>query len=155
MLIKVWQIFSDQPDLPCLAVERAQSYESTTTLGGTTMKRAIAYLAAAAVAVSVPMTANAANDGKNRRVTVENLSSQSIYYLYASPQTSSDWEEDLLGSGTIPSGSSKVANIDNGTNECIYDLKVKLADGKEYIQWKVNVCAVSTWTVGDSGNSIR
>ena len=151
----VWQIFSHQPYSPRLAANRAQAYESSTTLGGTKMKRAIAFLAAAAVAVSVPMTAYAANDGKNRRITVENLSSQSIYYLYASPQTSSDWEEDLLGSGTIPSGSNKVANIDNGTNECIYDLKVKMADGKEYIQWKVNVCAVSTWTVGDSGNSIR
>ena len=151
----VWQIFSHQPYSPRLAANPAQAYESSTTLGGTKMKRAIAYLAAAAVAVSVPMTAYAANDGKNRRITVENLSSQSIYYLYASPQTSSDWEEDLLGSGTIPSGSNKVANIDNGTDECIYDLKVKMADGKEYIQWKVNVCAVSTWTIGDSGNSIR
>ena len=119
------------------------------------MNKALAFIAAATVAVSVPVSSFAATDGKNRRVTVENLSSQSIYYLYASPQTSSDWEEDLLGSGMIPSGSSKVANIDNGTNECIYDLKVRMADGKEYIQWKVNVCAVSTWTIGDSGNSIR
>lgn len=119
------------------------------------MIKVLTYLTAATVAIAVPASAYAANDGKNRRVTVENLSSQSIYYLYASPQSSGDWEEDLLGSGTIPSGSSKVANIDNGTNECIYDLKVKMADGKEYVQWKVNVCAVSTWTVGDSGNSIR
>jgi hypothetical protein len=124
-------------------------------LGVIIMNKAFAMLAATAVAISVPVTAFAATDGKNRRVTVENLSSQSIYYLYASPQSSSDWEEDLLGSGTIPAGESKVANIDNGTNECIYDLKVKMADGKEYIQWKVNVCAVSTWTIGDSGNSIR
>lgn len=112
-------------------------------------------LAAAAVASSIPSAAWAANDGRNRQVTVENISSQSIYYLYASPQTSGDWEEDLLGSGAIPAGSSKVANIDNGTNECIYDLKVKFADGREVIQWKANVCAVSTWTIGDSGNSIR
>ena len=119
------------------------------------MKRAFAVLAAVAVASSIPSAAWAANDGKNRRVTVENLSSQSIYYLYASPQSSGDWEEDLLGSGTIPAGSSKVANIDNGTNECIYDLKVVMADGKEYIQRRVNVCAVSRWVVGESGNSIQ
>jgi len=119
------------------------------------MTRAYAVLAAASVAIGLTSAAWAATDGKNRRVTVENLSSQSIYYLYASPQTSGDWEEDLLGSGTIPAGTSRVANVDNGTNECIYDLKVRMADGKEYIQWKVNVCAVSTWTVGDSGNSIR
>jgi hypothetical protein len=139
--------------VPCEAVPIGVLF--ALNLGAFTMNKAFTMLAAAAVAVSIPVTAYAANDGKNRRVTVENLSSQSIYYLYASPQTSSDWEEDLLGSGTIPSGSSKVANIDNGTNECIYDLKVKMADGKEYIQWKVNVCAVSTWTIGDSGNSIR
>ena len=119
------------------------------------MNKTFAILAAVAVAGSIPTSAWAANDGRNRRVTVENLSSQSIYYLYASPQTSNDWEEDLLGEGTIPAGTSKVANIDNGTNECVYDLKVKMADGREFIQWKVNVCAVSTWTVGDSGNSIR
>ena len=119
------------------------------------MKTAFVVFAAAAVASSIPSVAWAANDGRNRQVTVENVANQSIYYLYASPATSTTWEEDLLGSGTIPSGQSKVANIDNGTNECIYDLKVKFADGREAIQWKVNVCAVSTWSVGDSGNSIR
>jgi hypothetical protein len=119
------------------------------------MKRAFAVMAAVVVASSVPNAAWAADDGKNRRVTVENLSSQSIYYLYASPISAKTWEEDLLGSGTVPSGTSKVANIDNGTNECQYDLKVVLADGKEYVQRNINVCAVSTWTVGDSGNSIR
>ena len=119
------------------------------------MNRAFALLAAAAVASSIPSAAWAANDGKNRRVTVENVASQSIYYLYASPATSTTWEEDLLGSGTIPSGESKVANIDNGTNECVYDLKVVMADGKEVIQRRVNVCAVSRWVIGESSDSIQ
>ena len=119
------------------------------------MNKAFAVFAAVAVASSIPSAAWAANDGKNRRVTVENLSSQSIYYLYASPVTATTWEEDLLGSGTIPAGSTKVANIDNGSNECYYDLKVVMADGKEYIQRRVNVCAVSRWVIGESGNSIQ
>src|SRR5687767_9983042 len=119
------------------------------------MNRTFAMLAATAVAISVPSASWAANDGKNRRVTVENVASQSIYYLYASPATSTTWEEDLLGSGTIPAGDSKVANIDNGTNECIYDLKVVMADGKEHIQRRINVCAVSTWVIGESSNSVQ
>ena len=119
------------------------------------MKRAFAVFAAVAVASSIPSAAWAADDGKNRRVTIENLSSQSIYYLYASPISAKTWEEDLLGSGTIPAGESKVANIDNGTNECYYDLKVVMADGKEYVQRRVNVCAVSRWVIGESGNSIQ
>ena len=119
------------------------------------MKNAFALMTAAAVAVSVPVAAFAATDGKNRRVTVENVANQSIYYLYASPATMTTWEEDLLGSGTIPAGQSKVANIDNGTNECVYDLKVVMADGKEHIQRRVNVCNASRWVVGESGNSIQ
>ena len=119
------------------------------------MNKVFALLAATAVAVSIPSASFAATDGKNRRVTVDNVSNQSIYYLYASPATSSTWEEDLLGSGTIPAGTTKVANIDNGTNECYYDLKVVMADGKEHIQRRINVCAVSRWVVGESGNSIQ
>lgn len=119
------------------------------------MNKVFAMLAATAVAVSIPSASWAATDGKNRRVTVDNVANQSIYYLYASPATSTTWEEDLLGSGTIPAGTTKVANIDNGTNECYYDLKVVMADGKEYIQRRVNVCAVSRWVVGESGDSIQ
>src|SRR5688572_19956059 len=119
------------------------------------MNKVFTMFAATAVAISIPSASWAATDGKNRRVTVDNVANQSIYYLYASPATSTTWEEDLLGSGTIPSGSSKVANIDNGTNECVYDLKVVMADGREHIQRRVNVCTVSRWVIGESGNSVQ
>ena len=120
------------------------------------MKRAFAvFAAAAAMASSVPGVAWAATDGKDRRVTVENVANQAIYYLYASPATSTTWEEDLLGSATIPSGESLVADVDNGTNECYYDLKVVMADGKEHIQRRVNVCAVSRWVIGESSDSVQ
>ena len=107
------------------------------------------------MAGSVPGAAWAATDGKNRNVTVENVANQSIYYFHASPATSTTWEEDLLGSGTIPSGESKAFNIDNGTNECFYDLKAVMADGKEVIQRRVNVCTASKWVVGESSDSIQ
>ena len=119
------------------------------------MKKAFALVAAFAAVTSLSTSAWASNDGKNRKVTVENISSQSIYNLYASPVTSTTWEEDLLGDGTIPAGQSKIANIDNGTNECNYDLKVVLANGREQIRRGVNVCAVSKWVIGESGNSLQ
>ena len=117
------------------------------------MKKLLA-LAAAAALVSVSGAADAASDGKNRVVTVENISSQSLNYLYASPITSKTWEEDLLGDRTLSRGQSIEANIDNGTNECQYDLRAVMADGKEVIRRNINVCAVSKWTIGDSGDSI-
>jgi hypothetical protein len=118
------------------------------------MKKIVS-LAAAAAMLAFASPAAAAPDGKNRKVTVENLSDQTLRELYASPITSTTWEEDLLGQGTIPAGGSKIANIDNGTTECYYDLKAVMANGKEVVQRKINVCAVSKWVIGDSGNSIQ
>jgi len=118
------------------------------------MKKLFA-LAAAAALVSVSGAAVAADDGQNRVVKVENISNQTLNYLYASPITSKTWEEDLLGTDRVLSrGESIEANIDNGTNECQYDLKAVMADGKEVIRRNINVCAISKWTIGDSGDSI-
>ena len=117
------------------------------------MKKLLALATAAALA-SVSTAAGAATDGKNRVVVVENYSSQSLNYLYASPITSKTWEEDLLGDRVLSRGESIDANIDNGTNECQYDLRAVMADGREVIRRNINVCAVSKWTIGDSGDSI-
>ncbi|MFL6856615.1 MAG: hypothetical protein ACJ8EB_01760 [Allosphingosinicella sp.] len=111
--------------------------------------------AAAALALSFAGSAQAAPDGKNRKVTVVNVSTQTVRELYASPITATTWEEDLLGQRTLTAGQSISANIDNGTTECYYDLKAVLADGKALEQRKVNVCAASKWVIGDSGNSIQ
>ncbi len=110
---------------------------------------------AAAALIAIAGAANAAPDGKNRKVTVENLSSQTVRELYASPITAKTWEEDLLGQRTLTPGQSISANIDNGTNECYYDLKAVLANGKAFEQRKINVCAASKWVIGDSGNSVQ
>ena len=93
------------------------------------MGKAFALLAAAAAgAVAGPASA-ASTDGKNRKVVVQNVSSQAIYNLYASPVTAKTWEEDLLGQGTLAGrAAADQANIDNGTNECMYDLKVVMAE---------------------------
>jgi hypothetical protein len=117
--------------------------------------KTLALAAVAAALVSVSGTAIAAPDGKNRKVTVQNLSSQTVRELYASPITSTIWEEDLLGQRTLTAGQSISANIDNGTTECYYDLKAVLANGKAVEQRKVNVCAANKWVIGDSGNSVQ
>lgn len=112
-------------------------------------------IAAVAAALIASGSATAAPDGKNRKVTVQNVSSQTVRELYASPITATTWEEDLLGQRTLTAGQSISANIDNGTTECYYDLKAVLANGKAIEQRKVNVCAASKWVIGDSGNSIQ
>lgn len=117
--------------------------------------KAFALAAVGAALISVSGIATAAPDGKNRKVTVQNVSSQTVRELYASPITAKTWEEDLLGQRTLTAGQTISANIDNGTTECYYDLKAVLANGKAVEQRKVNVCAASKWVIGDSGNSIQ
>jgi hypothetical protein len=119
------------------------------------MGKAFAYLAAAAALASLAGTASAAStDGKNRKVLVTNIS-QTVNNLYASPITAKTWEEDLLGQRTLGAGQSISANIDNGTNECYFDLKVVMASGKAFEHRNVNVCAASKWVIGESGESIQ
>jgi hypothetical protein len=114
-----------------------------------------AMLLAAAAALGVSTAAGAAPDGKNRKVVVQNVGTSTVRELYASPITATTWEEDLLGQKTLASGQSISANIDNGTDECYYDLKAVLANGKAWEHRKVNVCAASKWVLGDAGESLQ
>jgi hypothetical protein len=95
------------------------------------------------------------SDNQNRQVMIVNSSSQSVREFYASPVTSDNWEEDMLGSGVLGPGESISANIDNGTGQCSFDLKAVMMDDTEHIQNGVNVCAVSRWTISDSGNYVE
>lgn len=119
------------------------------------MKRIVTVLAAMALALGAATSAFAADDGKNRRIVIENLSTTTINYLYASPVTSDDWEEDLLGDEVISSGASRGAVIDNGTNECNYDMKIVMSDGKEFIHRGVDVCSISWWIIGEVGDTMH
>lgn len=119
------------------------------------MTRAVSLLLTAAAVVLIAGPAAAAPDGKNRKVTVQNLSASTLRELYASPITATTWEEDLLGQRTLTSGQSISANIDNGTTECYYDLKAVLANGKVWEHRKVNVCAASKWIIADAGESLQ
>jgi hypothetical protein len=119
------------------------------------MRRLLAALAMAVALMSVSSVAAASNDGKDRHVTIQNASTQAINNFYASPVTSTTWEEDLLGDRTIPPGQNTVANIDNGTNECNYDLMAVMANGRQVIRRAVNICTVRRWVVSDSGDSVQ
>ncbi len=119
------------------------------------MKRFATLLVTMALALGAASSVVAADDGKNRRVVIENLSTDAVNYLYASPVTSDDWEEDLLGDEVIASGASRGAVIDNGTNECNYDMKIVMSDGKEFIHRGVDVCSVSWWIIGEVGDTMH
>jgi hypothetical protein len=119
------------------------------------MGKAFALVMVAAALTLWSSAALASDDGKNRKVVVQNISSQTVRELYASPVTSTTWEEDLLEDRTLAPGASVSANIDNGTDECTYDLKVVLANGVERVRRGVDICAISNWAIGDTGDTLQ
>ncbi|MHA6297231.1 hypothetical protein [Devosia sp. CAU 1758] len=119
------------------------SFELIPPLGGTsplgeTMKKIVAGLAFALALVGV-VDASALD----RRVKINNVSSYDIYEFYASNTGADTWQEDILGNDILPSGSSVMINIDDGSGYCKYDFKAVFEDGDEAISADNNVCELT------------
>ena len=95
------------------------------------------------LAVLFSGTASMAYDGYNREVRIHNDSSYDIFYFYGSRTTTSDWEEDILGSDILPAGTSILIDFDDGTGECNFDFKAVFEDGDEAYGWDQDVCSIS------------
>lgn len=85
------------------------------------------------------MTVSAGAFAQQMYVRVTNNTGFDIHYLYLSPASSTDWEEDMLGEEEIlRNGQSKRINI-NGYKSPKFDLKAVDADGDSYLRMGVNV----------------
>jgi hypothetical protein len=90
------------------------------------------------------------NAQENRRVRIVNQSSSTIRYFYASNVDRHGWEEDILGPmRVIAPGYYVNVNIDDGSGHCLYDLRAVLADNRQAVRYRFNVCTNSSWTVTD------
>jgi hypothetical protein len=85
----------------------------------------------------------------DRRVQINNVSSYDIVEFYASNTGTQDWQEDILGENILPSGSSAMVNIDDGTGYCKFDFLAVFDDGDEAISADNNVCELSEFDFTD------
>jgi hypothetical protein len=108
------------------------------------MKAFSAVLALAILAIGVVDAA-----ALDRRVRINNKSSYDIIEFYASNTGSRSWEEDILGRDILPSGSSVVINIDDGSGYCKYDFLAVFEDGDEVISNDNNVCELTDFNFTD------
>ena len=108
------------------------------------MKAFSAALALAILAIGVVDAA-----ALDRRVRINNRSSYDIIEFYASNTGSRSWEEDILGRNILPSGSSVVINIDDGSGYCKYDFMAVFEDGDEVVSNDNNVCELSDFNFTD------
>lgn len=82
--------------------------------------------------------------------TLINSTSRVLEEFYASPPSTDDWEEDILGSDVLNPGESIEITIDDGREDCTYDFKGVLGPGNgvgagALIQSEVSVCDGSTY----------
>ena len=84
-----------------------------------------------------------------RKVQINNRTSYTIVEFYASNTGTSDWQEDILGTDVLPSGSTVSINIDDGSGYCKYDFLAVFEDGDQLTKYDQNVCELSTFTYTD------
>jgi hypothetical protein len=118
-------------------------------------RTAFAFAALAAATVATPSAAQRSADGLDRRVQIENRTSQAILYVRGSPTSDPSFGPDRIPDRVVGSGRSTVVDFDSGTRDCLYDLRVTLADGSNVDRMNVNVCRVVRWTIGNRSNQLR
>ncbi len=110
------------------------------------MKQVFLKVSSASVGLLLAVLSASPSLALDRRVNIVNNTGYTIQEFYASSVGSKSWEEDILGRSTLPSGSSIVINIDDGTGYCKYDFKAVFEDGDVVEKGGVNVCEIGTFT---------
>jgi hypothetical protein len=95
------------------------------------------------------LAVSASADSYNRHVRINNHTSQAIWEIHGSNVNNSNYGPDRLGNRTVPAGQSIDIDFDDGSNQCMFDLKVILHDHQEIVRRRVNVCEIETWTLED------
>lgn len=83
---------------------------------------------------------------EDRKVDIVNKTGYTMTSFFASNVDQESWEEDMLQGDTLKNGETLEADIDDGTDACIYDFKAIFSDGDSVIERKINVCEVGTFT---------
>jgi hypothetical protein len=71
-------------------------------------------------------------------VDVTNRTGFTIMYMYVSPGSSKNWEEDVLGSQVLPVGETRRVTL-RGYTSPIFDIRLVDSDGDSYTYWNVDV----------------
>jgi hypothetical protein len=111
------------------------------------MLRNILGVAAIGFSLAGCVTSTTTYSSANRNVSIVNASGMTITNFYGSNAGSSSWEEDILGTSTLSSGSAVNINFNDGSGYCDFDFKVVFADGSVGIENGIDVCTISTYTI--------
>ena len=101
------------------------------------MKLALALATVAVLATTSLATA------LDRRVQIYNDTEFTIVEFYASNKGTTDWQEDILGSGVLAPGGSVMVNIDDGSGYCKFDFLAVFEDQDQVVSGDNNICELA------------
>jgi hypothetical protein len=97
--------------------------------------------------VAMIVTANAVARSGKQDFVLQNSTGVEIHELYVSPTAADDWEEDILGVDTLPTGESVKVTFDDREKNSKWDLKVVDSKGNS-IEWReLNLIEISKVTL--------
>jgi len=100
---------------------------------------------AAAVLAGSAMTAAA----YDRHVTIHNNTGMTLYRFYSTNSGASRWGNDVMGTSTLPNGSSMRLNFDNSKGYCNFDFRAVFEDGTVLQRANVDVCDIGDYYYTD------
>lgn len=111
----------------CLALLLIAACGSSTNTNTTTNTRAATSPAAAATPT--------ANPGAAQDFTLVNKTGVEIDKLFISPHDADDWEEDILGRDTLPSGETVDIKFQRHETAAMWDMRIEDKEGHA-IEWE-------------------
>jgi hypothetical protein len=73
---------------------------------------------------------------------VNNLADATIIRLYVSPSGAEDWGADVLASGMLEPGESMLLDYDDGSGNCVFDVKALYTTDEVSTLFAVNFCEI-------------
>jgi hypothetical protein len=105
-------------------------------------------LAPLAFAAALAFAAPASADDAKQDFRLVNKTGYELKEVYVSPSKADDWQEDVLGTGTLDDGKAINIHFSPKTRTCKWDLKVVYTDDDSSAVWSnINLCEVDKITI--------
>lgn len=111
----------------------------------TTLKLSAFLVAGSLVAGAIGAAAPA--NASDRRIWVRNHTDEALVGLYASNTGEDIWNYDMLGVDTIGPHRRMLADLDDKSGYCKYDLLAVMEDGSRAETYSFNACVETEWNI--------
>ena len=111
------------------------------------MGKFVAGLILAVTLVAGGLSSSARAEGK-QDFTLVNKTGYQIEKVFVSPTKSDDWQDDILGRGTLDDGEKVDITFHRAATGCKWDLKVVYTDDGSSAVWQaLDLCTISKVTI--------